>query len=140
MLGVIADEGLEVGPAGDHRRDQHGVDAVGLGCIDLAAHLVEIAGQAGDVAGVADGAGDCRYAVGEGGVGLIGEAVVVLDEVDAASGEALGELGEAGWWEALGFQGGACQGAAEGVGALAQAVDAVVGAGEDTLRRLARPG
>ena len=82
-----------------------------------------------------DGGGDCRYTVGEGGVGLVGEAVVVLDEVDAASGEAFGELGEAGWREALGFQGGAGQGAAEGAGAMAQAVDAVVGAGENRGER-----
>ena len=33
-----------------------------------------------------------RDAFGEGGVGLVGEAVVVLDEVDAAAGEALGQL------------------------------------------------
>ena len=91
---------------------------------------VEVAGEAGHVVGAADGGGDRGDALGERRVGLVGEAVVVLDEVDAAAGEALGELGQPRRRQALRLQGGAGERAAEGAGAMAQAVDAVVRAAE----------
>ena len=98
--------------------------------VDLAAHRVEIAGQAGHIARAADAAGDGGDALGERRVGLVRQAVVVLDEVDAAAGELLRQLRQPRRRHALRLQRRAGERTAERADAAAQAVDAVARAAE----------
>ncbi len=126
-------EGLDVGEAGKHGRDHNSVEAFSGRNAGLGAEGVEAAGEAGDIVrqtascggGAAGGSSAEGHASGEGGIGLVGEAVVILDEVDAAASETLDQIGQALGRQALGFDGGAGHGAVGGVGAGAQAGDAV---------------
>src|SRR6185437_12047858 len=121
-----------------HRRDHHGVDAVVAGDGDLVAHEAVMAVQHRNIAG--EPACALRGATAGGGVGgdargerriaLVGEAVVILDEIDAAERQCLRQRGEAGGRQPLRLDGDAGERARRRADAGAQAGDAAAGAGE----------
>ena len=96
----------------DHRRHQHRFDAHFRCKVQLPAKLIEIARQAGDVAGPpASGGGRLLHGRGAGAhprveraVLLIGQTMVVLDEVEATAREAARKIAQRLRREALWLQ------------------------------------
>ena len=108
LKGINGPQRLEGGEAGDHRRDQEAVEPVIPGQPYLRAHGAVMAAEAGGVGGLCAGLADRRRDRGhpgrERGGGLVGEAVVVLHQVDPAGGEAVGQRREPGRVQPLGLQ------------------------------------
>ena len=106
-VGMLAHQPMEIGEAGDHRRHHDGIDAGGARQRDLRPHGIEIARQARHIAG---GAAAQRRRNGfdpgrEPRIGLVGEAMIVLDVVDAALRKAPRQRGELVGGKALRLEG-----------------------------------
>ena len=135
---VMVDQLGEGGQSDQHRCHQHHLDALLPGDAGLAGQAPRPAHQARRVAGRAPrrpvGGGDRRLAgghpAGEGGAGLVGQAVVVLDQVDPAAGERGREAGELVGGEALGLQRRAGERPVRRSGQRPQPLDAEAGTGE----------
>ena len=95
QVGKFLPQRLHSRKPGDHRRDHDAVQAFLARQLRLHAQLIEVAGQAGDVASrMAGGPHPSRDAGGAGAdsvreraVVLIGQSVVVLDEIQTAARE-----------------------------------------------------
>ena len=88
-VGERRDQRLHGAEAGQQRRDQHRVDALLAGQPKLRAHCVEVARQARHVARrlPAQRRGAGAHTLGERRIFLVGQPVVVLDEIHPAGGE-----------------------------------------------------
>ncbi len=150
--GGLLDDLVEGGEPDDHRRHHHRRDALVADDPQFAPQLVEVAGEVRRIDGVVaaggvgggDRLGARLHPVGERRIGLVGEAVVVLDDVDAAGGQAAGDDAECRRRKALRLQRRGGEGAAVRLGECPEAVDAdaraaerrrVVGRQLDVLQR-----
>ncbi len=134
---------MKIGDARNHRRDQHRVDAHVDRAGDLPLHAGEIAGEARRISrrravppDRAETCGNGLHPFRERRIGLIGQAMIVLDVVDASLCKTGGKIGERGRRQSLRLERRAGQRAMRRSRSLSQSLHAMA----RTAERRTQPG